>query len=87
VAERDRIAESKEEAELMPEDPVVWFGLAGAYLEAGQAESAIIEYAETNDARRPGLRTRGSRWRRGPATSRRRKRSRSSSVVWIQAGS
>ena len=47
VAERDRIAEFKEVAELMPDDPVVRFGLAGAYLEAGQAESAIIEYAET----------------------------------------
>ena len=44
VAERDRIAEFKEVAELMPDDPVVRFGLAGAYLEAGQAESAIVEY-------------------------------------------
>jgi len=42
VAERDRIAEFKEVAELMPDDLVVRFGLAGAYLEAGQAESAII---------------------------------------------
>jgi predicted RNA polymerase sigma factor len=32
--------------ELMPDDPVVRFGLAGAYLEAGQAESAIFEYCE-----------------------------------------
>jgi hypothetical protein len=28
----------------MPDDPVVRFGPAGAYLDAGQAESAIIEY-------------------------------------------
>jgi len=46
VAERDRIAEFKEVAEIIPDDPVVRFGLAGAYLEAGQAESAIIEYGE-----------------------------------------
>lgn len=47
MAERDRIAEFKEVAEIMPEDPVVRFGLAGAYLEAGQAENAVREYAET----------------------------------------
>jgi Flp pilus assembly protein TadD len=47
VAEPDRIAEFKEVAELMPDDPVVRFGLAGAYLEAGQAESAVVEYEET----------------------------------------
>ena len=47
MAESDRIAEFKEVAELMPEDPVVRFGLAGAYLDAGQAESAILEYQET----------------------------------------
>ena len=47
MPERDRIAEFKEVAELMPDDPVARFGLAGAYLEAGQAESAIIEYEET----------------------------------------
>jgi Flp pilus assembly protein TadD len=47
VAEGDRIAEFKEVAELMPDDPVVRFGLAGAYLEAGQAESAVREYQET----------------------------------------
>jgi len=45
--DRDRIAEFKEVAELMPDDPVVRFGLAGAYLEAGLAESAVLEYAET----------------------------------------
>ena len=47
VADPDRIAEFKEVAELMPDDPVVHFGLAGAYLEAGQPEDAIIEYRET----------------------------------------
>jgi Flp pilus assembly protein TadD len=47
VTERDRIAEFKEVAEIMPDDPVVRFGLAGAYLEAGQAESAVLEYDET----------------------------------------
>jgi len=47
VAEGDRIAEFKEVAELMPDDPVVRFGLAGAYLDAGQAESAVREYQET----------------------------------------
>ena len=47
MAERDRIAEFKEVAEMMPEDPVVRFGLAGAYLDAGQPDSAVIEYEET----------------------------------------
>ncbi len=47
MAESDRIAEFKEVAELMPDDPVVRFGLAGAYLDAGQAESAVREYQET----------------------------------------
>ena len=47
MAESDRIAEFKEVAELMPDDPVVRFGLAGAYLDAGQAESAVLEYRET----------------------------------------
>lgn len=47
MTERDRVAEFKEVAELMPDDPVVRFGLAGAYLEAGQAEDAIREYEET----------------------------------------
>jgi predicted Zn-dependent protease len=45
--ERDRIAEFLEVRELMPDDPVVRFGLAGAYLEAGQPESAVAEYRET----------------------------------------
>ena len=44
MSETDRIAEFKEVAELMPEDPVVRFGLAGAYLEAGQAPEAAVEY-------------------------------------------
>ena len=47
MAPRDRIAEFKEVADLMPDDPVVRFGLAGAYLEAGQAENAVREYEET----------------------------------------
>src|SRR2546427_12913700 len=42
----DRIQEFKEVAELMPDDPVVHFGLAGAYLEAGFAEEAVAEYRE-----------------------------------------
>jgi predicted Zn-dependent protease len=44
--EQDRIAEFKEVAELMPDDPVVRFGLAGAYLDAGQADDAAREYRE-----------------------------------------
>ena len=47
MASEDRIAEFKEVAEMMPDDPVVRFGLAGAYLDAGQAEAAAAEYAET----------------------------------------
>ena len=47
MEERDRIAEFKEVAEIMPDDPVVRFGLAGAYLEAGQVENAVLEYEET----------------------------------------
>jgi Flp pilus assembly protein TadD len=47
VAEDDRIAEFQEVAELMPDDPVVRFGLAGAYLQAGQAENAVREYEAT----------------------------------------
>ena len=43
---RDRIAEFEEVRELDPDDPVVRFGLAGAYLEAGQAEDAVVEYRE-----------------------------------------
>jgi len=47
MAEDDRIAAFKEVAEDMPDDPVVRFGLAGAYLDAGQAENAVSEYRET----------------------------------------
>jgi Flp pilus assembly protein TadD len=46
MAEADRIAEFKEVAELMSEDPVVRFGLGGAYLDAGQPENAADEYPE-----------------------------------------
>ena len=46
MVEQDRIAEFKEVLELMPEDPVVRFGLAGAYLDAGQPDSAATEYRE-----------------------------------------
>lgn len=42
----DRIAEFEEVAALMPEDPVVRFGLAGAYLAANRAEDAAREYRE-----------------------------------------
>jgi len=46
MPERDRIAEFKEVLDLMPDDPVVRFGLAGAYLDAGQPELAAAEYRE-----------------------------------------
>src|SRR5258705_2096385 len=46
MADQDRIEEFKEVVEIMPDDPVVRFGLAGAYLDAGQAESAVVEYGE-----------------------------------------
>jgi Flp pilus assembly protein TadD len=46
MAEGDRIAEFKEVAAEMPDDPVVRFGLAGAYLDAGQPENAAEEYRE-----------------------------------------
>ena len=46
MTEQDRIAEFKEVLELMPEDPLVRFGLAGAYLDAGQTENAVAEYRE-----------------------------------------
>jgi hypothetical protein len=46
MPEPDRIEEFKEVAELMPDDPVVRFGLAGAYLDAGQADHAIVEYGD-----------------------------------------
>jgi len=47
VTDSDRIAAFKEVADEMPDDPEVRFGLAGAYLDAGQAENAITEYGET----------------------------------------
>ena len=47
MAEPDRIAEFKEVLDLMPDDPVVRFGLAGAYLDAEQSENAVAEYRET----------------------------------------
>ena len=46
MTSRDRIAEFQEVIELMPDDPVVRFGLAGAYLDAGRAEEAAREYGE-----------------------------------------
>ena len=46
VTDRDRIAEFEEVREIDPDDPVVRFGLAGAYLEAGQAENAVVEYRD-----------------------------------------
>ncbi|MGH7263997.1 MAG: tetratricopeptide repeat protein, partial [Candidatus Rokuibacteriota bacterium] len=46
MPDADRIAEFREVAEMMPDDPVVRFGLAGAYLDAGQAEAAAAEYRE-----------------------------------------
>ena len=46
MTERDRIQEFKDVVELMPDDPVVRFGLAGAYLDAEQPEQAATEYGE-----------------------------------------
>src|SRR5258705_62231 len=46
MADQDRIEEFKEVVEIMPDDPVVRFGLAGAYLDAGQADAAVVEYGE-----------------------------------------
>ena len=46
MSAQDRIAEFKEVAEMMPDDPVVRFGLAAAYLDAGRAEEAVVEYTE-----------------------------------------
>src|SRR2546423_4618206 len=47
MTDADRIAQFKEVADEMPNDPEVRFGLAGAYLAAGQAEHAVDEYRET----------------------------------------
>ena len=41
-----RLAEFQEVAAMMPDDPVVRFGLAGAYMDAGQPEAAVVEYQE-----------------------------------------
>ena len=46
MPEADRLAEFEEVAGLMPEDPVVRFGLAGALLDADRAEDAVREYRE-----------------------------------------
>ncbi len=46
MPDQDRIEEFKEVVEIMPDDPVVRFGLAGAYLDAGQADAAVVEYGE-----------------------------------------
>ena len=46
MAGQDRIEEFKEVVEIMPDDPVVRCGLAGAYLDAGQAAAAVVEYGE-----------------------------------------
>ena len=43
----DRIKEFQEVVEIMPDDPVVRFGLAAAYLDAGQTDKAVAEYEET----------------------------------------
>lgn len=42
----EKIAQFKEVAELMPDDPVVRLGLGSAYLEASQAEDAVREFGE-----------------------------------------
>lgn len=44
---QEKIAQFKEVAELMPDDPVVRLGLASAYLDAGQDEAAAREFQET----------------------------------------
>jgi Flp pilus assembly protein TadD len=43
---RDRVAEFREVAALLPDDPVVRFGLAGALLAADDAGAAAEEYRE-----------------------------------------
>lgn len=43
----EKIAQFKEVVALFPDDPVVRFGLANAYLEAGDAEEAVREFGET----------------------------------------
>ena len=43
----EKIAQFKEVVALFPDDPVARFGLASAYLEAGDAEEAVREFGET----------------------------------------
>lgn len=43
----ERVNQFKEVVDLFPDDPVARFGLANAYLEAGQAGDAIREFQET----------------------------------------
>jgi len=43
----EKIPQFKEVVDLFPDDPVARFGLASAYLEAGQAEDAVREFGET----------------------------------------
>ncbi len=47
MPDADRITEFQEVVELMPDDPVVRFGLAGAYLDAGRPAEAVAEYEVT----------------------------------------
>ena len=46
VPDADRITEFEEVAGLIPDDPVVRFGLAGAYLAAGRADDAVREFRD-----------------------------------------
>jgi hypothetical protein len=88
IVERNRIAEFKEVAALIPDDPVVRFGLAGAYLHAGQPEEAVLEYQETIRLAWPRRRRptrRALRSQDEPAIAGRRRRSRSSCAAWRSA--
>jgi Flp pilus assembly protein TadD len=46
MADQDRIDEFREVVEIMPDDPVVRIGHAGANLDAGRADAAAVEYQE-----------------------------------------
>jgi Flp pilus assembly protein TadD len=46
VTPEEKIAQFREVADLMPDDPVVRLGLASAYLEAGRAEDAVREFRD-----------------------------------------
>src|SRR5437879_2466474 len=61
MTDRDRIAEFKEVAELMPDDPVVRFGLAGAYLDAGLAAGTLERLRARAFRRLPSLRVTNER--------------------------